>query len=454
MKNRVLFLLITCFSITAYAQNIVTIAGGATGHGGYWGEGGSATDAQLTIFGGVAVDTFGNVYIAQPQRVCKVDAITGIITTIAGNGVIGYNGDSIIATNAKLNGSTLVAVDLKGDVYIADGGNYRIRKVNMATGIITTFAGNGILGDGGDGGLATFADCDFEAFTFDVYGNMIIESHLGHRIRMVDTFGIITTIAGNGITGNSGDGGPATAATVTPDAIGITTDKFGNIYFSDSFQSIRKIDYQTGIISREGGTGDFNGYPYLGDGGLAINAHLNCSGLGTDINGNIYIADYANSRIEKIDTFGIIHSIVGTGVHGYGGDNGPASAAQINYPENVVVDKCGNLYIADFNNARVRKVIFDSTCFTSRVAAKVSNPITTQCLIISPNPAHNLISIQTTQQLQQIAITNYLGQRVITTNPNGETRMELDIGNLPKGVYFVCAEGIGGDRVVGRFVKE
>ena len=357
MKNVVLNLLFLFCFINGHAvcaQTITTIAGGATGHGGYWGEGGPATAAELDIFGGLAVDKFDNVYIAQGSRIVRVDAATGIIHTIAGTGVNGYNGDDIPATAAQINNAGWLKLDSAGNIYIGDN-NPRIRKIDATTGIISTFAGNGTLGFSGDGGPATAADFDFGVFTFDVFGNMLIASISDHRIRKIEPSGIISTIAGTGGPGNSGNGGAATAATLSPN-FGICSDIYGNIYFGDSSYSIRKIDVNTGIITNVAGSGSGIGSPYSGDGIPATATVLDPFIQTFDNSGNLYNADKANSRIEKVNTSGIIYTIVGNGTHGYSGDNGPATAAEISYPENVVLDGCGNIYIADFNNARVRKV--------------------------------------------------------------------------------------------------
>ena len=358
-----------------YGQIIITVAGGVIGHGGYWGDGGPADSAQLGIFGGLAVDKLGNIYIADAnnERIRKVDVITGIITTVAGTGVAGYNGDGILATTAKLNGPALVCVDSIGNFYIGDALNYRIRKVDVATGIITTFAGNGTLGYSGDSGLATLADCDFQAFTFDIYGNMIVEASRDHRIRKIDPSGIITTIAGTGAPGNLGDGGLASVATMSPNALEICTDLFGNIYFSDSFNSVRKINVSTGIITRVAGTGAHISYPYSGDGGLATTTVIDPLGTTVDDSGNLYIADGSNSRIEKVDTFGIIHTIAGNGTNGFSGDGSIATMAQIHDPRNVTLDICNNIYIADYANARVRKVTYPPTPITLTNAITGSN---------------------------------------------------------------------------------
>jgi internalin A len=183
------------------AQIITTVAGGATGHGGYWGDGGPATDAEIGYFGCVAVDGNRNVYIADGNnnRIRKVDALSGIITTVAGTGIAGYNGDGIIATTAQLNYPSYVTVDPAGNLFIQDPNNNRIRKVDIATGIITTFAGNGSPGFGGDNGPATAAQVMASAIAWDIYGNFYIADAGNRRIRKVNPLGIITTIAGNGV---------------------------------------------------------------------------------------------------------------------------------------------------------------------------------------------------------------------------------------------------------------
>ena len=450
MKRLIIFILLL-LPVFSYGQNITTIAGGATGHGGYWGEGGPATAAQINPFGGIAVDKFKNVYLASGgHRVVKVDQTTGIISTVAGTGVAGFSGDGTPATSAQLNSPTLVCVDTTGNLYIGDGNNYRIRKVEMSTGIITTFAGNGTFGSGGDGGPATAADCDFYAFTFDPFNNMIIESAVSHRIRKVDPSGMISTIAGTGLTGNSGDGGPATAATMAPDALGICTDKYGNIYFADSFQSVRKINRSTGIITRVAGTADFVGYPYSGDGYPATASNINPSSITADLIGNLYIADYGNSRIEMVDTFGIIHTVTGTGINGFSGDGGPATSAKIDHPENAVVDACGNVYIADFNNARARKVTYHASCDPS-----LESPIIpfSQSIIIYPNPVNDVLHINTVSGMYQtLTITNNIAQVMLQQNITA-AETAVSVSKLPAGMYYVSLRGSAGV-LVTKFVKE
>ena len=349
-------------------QIITTMVG--NGRYGYSGDGGAATAAGLYEPTGVAVDTAGNLYIADQfnNRVRKMDR-SGIITTIAGTSISGYNGDGIAATDAELNTPTDVAVDNFGNIYIVDEVNERIRKVNSA-GIISTVAGNGYGSPGpggfsGDGGLAIDAEL-YAPFgiAVDVRGNLFIADEGNNRIRKVNTSGIISTIAGNGYgaawSGSySGDGGPATAAELF-DPGGVAVDGSGNIYIADvANRRIRKVDTD-GIITTFAGTG-ISGYS--GDGGMATLAELvTPTGITVDKKGNLYIADQNCNRVRKVNSSGIITTLAGVGeglpyTDGYSGDGGPAIEAKLASPVNVVADGYGNIYIADANNNRIRYVL-------------------------------------------------------------------------------------------------
>jgi len=332
---------------------ISTIAG--NGIRGYIGDGGPATAAQLSTPQGVAVDGSGNVYIADQanNKIRKVNT-SGIISTIAGDGVLGHSGDGSPATAAELNAPQGVAVDGSGNVYIADMGNNVIRKVNT-TGIISTFAGIwGDSGDGGDGGPAVSAGLGYPAgVAVDGSGNVYIADFVNNKIRKVNTSGIISTIAGNGITGYSGDGGSATVAELyTPQ--GVAVDGSGNVYIADQANNkIRKVN-TSGIISTIAGNGITG---YSGDGTSATAAELNAShGVAVDGSGNVYIADYGNNRIRKVNTSSIISTIAGNGTYSHSGDGGPATVAELNTPNYVALDGAGNVYIADLANNKIRKV--------------------------------------------------------------------------------------------------
>ena len=348
---------------------ISTFAG--NGIRGYSGDGGPATAAQLNNPTGVSGNRDGLIFIADrvnnrirvvtpgdvmpsPTPTPTPPATGGIITTIAGNGMQGFSGDGGPATEAALYNSRGVAVDSAGNVYIADDNNNRIRKVSG--GIITTFAGNGIPGYSGDGGPATEARLySLEGVGVDSAGNVYIADTDNNRIRRVSG-GIITTFAGNGTFGFSGDGGPATEARLTSPR-GVAADSAGNVYIADSENDrIRKVS--GGIITTFAGTRGAGGWAggFSGDGGPAIEAQLlGPGGVAVDSAGNVYIADSSNHRIRRVSG-GIITTFAGNGIRGFSGDGGPATAAAVNYSSGVAVDSAGNVYIADLGNHRIRKV--------------------------------------------------------------------------------------------------
>jgi len=297
----------------------------------------------------------------QPGWGEKVYAAAGVISTVAGNGTRGYSGDGEAATSAQLNAPTGVAVDSSGNLYIADRANFVIRKVDTA-GKISTVAGNGTSGHSGEGGPATSAQLDYVfAVTVDSRGNIYLVEK--YRVRKVDTAGIITTVAGNGTAGYSGDGGPATTAQLD-NAHGVAVDSVGNVYIADAANNrIRKVD-TAGIISTIAGSSDAG---YSGDGGAAQSAQLSLPhDVEVDHNDQLYIADSGNNRIRKVDATGNINTVAGTGVRGNSGDGGAATSAQLNYPLGIAVDSSGNVYIADSLNFTVRKV--DATGNISTVA--------------------------------------------------------------------------------------
>ena len=346
---------------------ISTVAGSASGfnNGGFSGDGGPATSSLLNWPAGLAVDSSGDLFIADfnNNRIRKV-AASGIITTVAGSGATGhangkFSGDGGPATSATLAGPVGIAVDSSGNLFIADTYNSRIRKVS-ATGIITTVAGNGNLSFSGDGGPATAASLFYpEGVAVDGSGNLFIADNYNQRIRKVSTNGIITTVAGNGTQGFSGDGGPATSATFYFPT-DIRVDAAGNLFILDEFNDrVRKVS-TGGIITTVAGNGSnvFCGTTSCtGDGGPAASAALNgAQAIALDGSGNLYIADSGNSRIRKVSTSGIIATVAGSGNAGFAGDGGPATSAFLLSPDGVAVDGSGNLFISDNGNERVRKV--------------------------------------------------------------------------------------------------
>ena len=340
--------------VAAASGNIATVAGNGTD--GYSGDGGLATSAQLSFPAAVAVDASGNIYIADSyERIRKVNAATGIITTVAGNGASGYSGDGGPATSAQLSGPTGVAVDAAGDIYIADYWNQRIRKVTAATGVITTAAGNGTEGYSGDGGQAATAELNYPwGVSVDAAGNLYISDQYNGRIRKVAAAtGIIATVAGGG-SASPGDGGQATSASLnTP--LGAAVDGSGNLYIADNGNCrIRRVAAATGIITTAAG----NGTNYSGDGNPATSAQLWMPfGMAVDGSGNLYIPDLYNRRVRKVSAAtGVVTTVAGNGSYGYSGDGGPATSAKLSAVYSVAVDASGNLYIGDNDSQRVRKV--------------------------------------------------------------------------------------------------
>ncbi|HBE76636.1 MAG TPA: hypothetical protein DDW65_02470 [Firmicutes bacterium] len=334
--------------------NITTIAG--TGMS-YFGDNGPATSTAFYQPSGVIIDGVGNIYIADSGNyvIRKIDN-NGIVTTIAGNGFQGYYGDNGPATNARLNFSSGLAIDKFGNLYIADTFNNVVRKVDT-NGNITTVAGNGTEGYSGDNGLATSVKLDYPSgVAVDNAGNLYIADSRNDVIRKVDINGIITTVVGKGrIPGYSGDNGLATSAELDYPTI-LALDNDGNLYITDySNSAIRKVD-TNGIITTVAGGRNFLGYS--GDGGIATNAFFNCIGsVEVDKAGNIYIADSGNHVIRKVDQKGIITTIAGNGASGYSGDGSAAITSQFSWPESVAVDSTGNLYIADTYNNRIREIV-------------------------------------------------------------------------------------------------
>ena len=360
----------TGFSVAALGPSgmITTFAGDGTTD--FKGDGGPAIAAGLYAPEQVAVDAAGNVYISDRNhnRVRKV-TLDGIITTAVGGG---NGGDGGLATQAGISSPEGLAVDSSGNLFIMEAGNYRVRKV-APNGIISTVAGNGTSGFSGDGGPAISAQISYAVgITVDSTGNLFIADRYNNRIRKVAPNGIITTVAGNGTTGFGGDGGPATSASIyTP--FGVAIDATGNLLIADlGNQRIRKVT-PGGTISTIAGNG---GTGFAGDGGLATAAILNNpEGIAIDKTGNIIFVD--NGHIRKIDTSGTITSITGGGFGGFGfsGDGGPASSASLSATD-VAVDTNGNLFISDFGSNRIRKVTYVPNYVPP--ARKVRGQITSQ----------------------------------------------------------------------------
>jgi uncharacterized protein (TIGR03437 family) len=325
------------------ATGLLTLVAG-NGTTGFSGDNGPATSAQLNGPSGVAVDSAGNLYIADAvnNRIRKVT--NGAITTVAGNGTPDFGGDNGPATSAELNGPRGVAVDSAGNLYIADTVNNRIRKV--ANGVITTVAGGGL--SLGDNGPATSAYLRAPSgVAVDSAGNLYIADTNNNRVREVAN-GAITTVAGDGNDVFCGDNGPATSACVF-NPLGVAVDSAGNLYIADSGNDrVRKVTGGTITTVAGGGLS-------LGDNGPATSAAVDPFGIVLDSAGDLYIADFGANRIRKVSG-GIITTVAGGGMVSFSGDNGPATSAELSNPDAVALDSAGNLYIADGLNYRLREV--------------------------------------------------------------------------------------------------
>ncbi|MCB0175461.1 MAG: hypothetical protein KDJ52_23600 [Anaerolineae bacterium] len=369
-------LVIAAGSITWQVMAAVPIIDTIVGNGtaGFLGDNGLAKEAKLDTPTGVALDGAGNLYIADRfnNRIRQVITATGIISTVVGSGLTGpgnggFGGDNGVATEAQLNLPSSIVVDLSGNLYIADTLNNRVRQVTTGTQVITTVAGDGSEAFAGDNGLAINAQLQGPTgIATDGQGDLYIADANNNRIRkVVMATGVITTVAGSGPTGHangdfSGDGGLATEAALNYPS-NVTVDKAGNLYIADSYNHrIRQVLDATGVITTVAGSGlsgPGNG-GYSGDGGAATEARLNFpTGVAVDKLGNLYIADNGNQRIRKVMVAtGVITTVAGTGVAGYGGDGEVAIEAQLSLPTAITLDSWGNLYIADQDNHRIRRI--------------------------------------------------------------------------------------------------
>ncbi|MBC7554469.1 MAG: T9SS type A sorting domain-containing protein [Taibaiella sp.] len=348
---------------------------GGNGNPGYTGDGGDVAEAQFDKPIGVCLDTAGNLYITEFYNnvVRKVTASTNIITTVCGNGSGGYAGDWVSALTAHLETPRGACVDKQGNIYIADWGNNRIRKVNSADGIIHTVAGNGISGYSGDGGQATAAMISYpHAVCLDTAGNLIIADFGNNVIRKVNLVsGLITTIAGTGAAGYAGDGGSATTA--------------------------------------------------------ELHSPVN---LAADNKGNIFVADYDNNVVREITAGGFIFTVAGSGGYGYTGDGGPAALATFYGPAAVCVDDAGYLYIADAGNSAIRKV----TPGTNGLADPENvAPFT---LYPNPNMGIFSINLSHDTHEGSVQVISCTGQLIysaaLTQPKNG-----VDLSAFPDGLYLV-----------------
>lgn len=424
---------------TTHAQIITTIAGNGTA--GYSGDSALAVNALISHPNQLAFDQAGNLYIAEDYNniIRKIDVL-GNIYTVAGNGTAGFSGDGGLAVNAQLDRATGVAVDKFGNIYICDADNHRIRKVNTA-GIISTIAGTGVDGYSGDSSLATAAEIGFcSSICLDTAGNIYFATQTtGYCVRKIDAAGIITTVAGTGVSGYNGDGILAVNAQLKAPAA-VFVDASNNLYIGDLYDfRIRKVN-AAGIISTIAGTGAPGSG---GDGGPATSAQLFYPyGIVADAAGNVYICESGNNKIRKINPSGQMSTFAGVGgfFGGYSGDGGAPLLAQFTNPSAITLDAAGNVYVGDFGNNAVRKI----TTLVSSISPEISNELEAN---IYPNPSStNLIIAFAAEQTNSIInIHNLLGEEIKTIRFTGKN-CEISTAELTEGVYILTV--MNGDRNV------
>jgi streptogramin lyase len=346
--TRVLQIIVSTPGIAAFA---------GAGSAGYAGDGGAGAAATMRNPGGVAVGVDGSLFVADTENhvVRKIDGLTGTVTTVAGTGSPGWSGDGLLATAARLQLPRDVAVASNGDLFIADTGNHAIRKVSGATGLITTIAGNGAPGSSGDGGAAADARLNSpRGIAVAENGDVYVADGGNNKVRRIAAAtGIITSAAGTGAAGYAGDGGLATSARLrAPEGVELAPN--GDLYIADtSNQAIRRVAAATGVISSIAGTGAPG---YAGDGGAAVAARLNAPvALAASAAGEIYVVERGNSVVRRFTIGGSIVTVAGCGSAGDAGDGGSATSARLSGPGGIALDASGAVYVADSANHRVRK---------------------------------------------------------------------------------------------------
>jgi gliding motility-associated-like protein len=369
-REKLLLLLFILFLNYTKGQLIYTIAG--NGFNANQGSNIPAVCAPVVSPHGSSLDGLGHLYLTCGNSIRKVNLSSGVITYVAGSDTWGHTGDGGPAINATLQFPFDLDMDINGNLYISEYGGY-IRKINTNTGIISTVAGNGTAGFSGDGGPASGSVINQPwGICTDINGNIYFADNNNSRIRKIEiSTGIISTVAGNGATTYSGDGGLAINAGI-PYPHDVTIDGNGHLYIVEVYggntSRVRKVNAITGIISTVAGNGI---YAYSGDGGSAIAASLyGPAGVAVDGSGNIYIAEYDDSRIRKVDAItGIINTIGGNGINGFSGDGGPAINASLHYPIGIEIDTNGDIYICDSDNNRIRKISASITLPPSLIAS-------------------------------------------------------------------------------------
>ena len=429
--KRIFSIFLLSMSFCSNAQIISTYVG--TGVLGFSGDDSLSTIAEIGYPSGLFIDNNNNLLVCHQDFVRKVDRRTSIITSLAGSDTassLGGGGDGGLATCAEVVAPIALCVDALGNLYIADQWFSEIRKVNISTGIIDTFAGCRLVGSSGDGGQAKNARFNtISGVCIDtILGYLYISDAYNYRVRRVDiASGIITDFAGTGTSGYSGDGGAATAAKLSR-TLGICIDQHHNVYIGDwDNGAIRKVDAY-GNISTYAGYGSVG---YSGDGGLATAAKLSkSSALCIDSLGNLYFTDENNERVRKIDAHSkIITTIAGDGIVGFSGDGMPATSCEFNHPDGIAIDNDGYIYISDYNNQRVRIIKPSVTNYANEIPSLVDE------ISIFPNPATSEIFVSSHDKINSIEIVNFVGQTVFK-NEYDENNVGISVNMFAPGIYY------------------
>ncbi len=444
--------------ILALNGTIITLAG--DGMIAYNGNNISAPSSQLSNPVCVASDDSGNIYMSEAgnNMVRVINHSTGNIFKIAGNGTGGFSGDGGPAGKAQLSGPIGIAVNDTGNIFIADEYNNRIREVNSITNTITTIAGNGKGGYSGDGGFAKNAELLYPVdVAIDSKGDIYVADMINDRIREIKVpYNRIYTVAGNGYNSNnwsggySGDGGKAVLAELNqPQSIALDKSD-SNLYIADTWNDrIRKVNLTTGIITTVAGNGTWN---YTGDGGPATGAELGIpTSVRVDDLGNVYIADFYNNAVRAVNPWdSTITTLAGTGTQSYSGDGGPASVAELDLAHGLGLDPSGSLYIADYGNNRIRKINTPTGINTINQKGNI---------FIYPNPSSSEIFIHIngfSGDYATLEIMDITGKVVIQKELNNlysSAPINLNISGLSAGMYFVKLRGAN-QQITGKIIKE
>ncbi|MES2592764.1 MAG: T9SS type A sorting domain-containing protein [Bacteroidota bacterium] len=447
-KSSTLLLASLTLSVASVFSQPVVFAG--NGSMGYSGDGGLATQAELNWISGFAGDPSGNIYISDLGNadVRKVNA-AGIISTYAGNQVQGYSGDGGAATLGSLQENNEIALDAAGNLYINDKHNYRIRKVTPG-GVISTVAGTGVYGTSGDGGAATAATIYVSSMAIDPLGNIYISNASDHIIRKINTLGIITTVAGTGVAGFSGDGGAATAATLNSPA-NMAIDAAGNLFIADlDNYRIRKIN-TSGVISTYVGNGTFG---YSGDGGIATAAQI-CESNGMYSMSGVSMPMAFNAANE-------LYFVSGTGtLNNYVMLRKVSSAGIVSTARDSTYFAFGGNYVVSLNAIFIDANNSFYFCPSDAVCIGFIDPgtlyrmpltdITTEIsstdkkinsMKLYPNPNSGNFTVETQQEDQNVSIYDVTGRLVFDQNLN-TTKTNIDINTLPQGTYNIEVKGKG-----------